>query len=103
MIWLKGNEAHTQELIRRFDRAPKPMAYQPEFLTSMWEQYLTEQKCSEADVDPDAFIRFTYDKALAHRQPRYEAMARWGITLTVDQISALRTSEDFEDLVASCL
>ena len=103
MIWLKGNEAHTQELIRRFDRAPKPMAYQPEFLTSMWEQYLTEQKCSEADVDPDAFIRFTYDKALAHRQPRYEAMARWGITLTVDQISALRTSEDFEDLVAACL
>ena len=103
MIWLKGNEAHTQELIRRFDRAPKPMAYQPEFLTSMWEQYLTEQKCSETDVDPDAFIRFTYDKALAHRQPRYEAMARWGITLTVDQISALRTSEDFEDLVASCL
>ena len=103
MIWLKGNEAHTQELIRRFDRAPKPMAYQPEFLTSMWEQYLTEQKCSEADVDPDAFIRFTYGKALAHRQPRYEAMARWGITLTVDQISALRTSEDFEDLVASCL
>ena len=32
LVWIKGDEAHTQELIRRFDRAPKPMAYQPEFL-----------------------------------------------------------------------
>lgn len=103
IIWIKGDEAHTQELIRRFDRAPKPMAYQPEFLTAMWEQYTSENNCTADEVDPDAFIRFTYGKALAHRQPRYEAMARWGITVTVDQVSALRTQNDFEDLVASCL
>ena len=103
MIWIKGDEAHTQELIKRFDRAPKPMAYQPEFLLAMWEQYLTEHDCGEDAVNPDDFIRFTYGKALAHRQPRYEAMSRWGITVTVDQVSSLRTQQDFEDLVASCL
>jgi hypothetical protein len=103
MIWIKGDAAHTKELIRRFDRAPKPMAYQPEFLTTVWEAYLKEKACSEAEVDPDDFIRFTYAKALAHRQPRYEAMARWGITVTADQVAGLRSQDDFEDLVASCL
>ena len=103
MIWIKGDEAHTQELIRRFDRAPKPMAYQPAFLARVWQEYLLEQNCTEADVDPDAFIRFTYGKALAHRQPRYEAMAQWGITVTADQVSALETKQDFDDMVASCL
>ena len=103
MIWIKGDEAHTQELIRRFDKAPKPMAYQPDFLSAMWTQYLDEEGCAAEEVDPDSFIRFTYSKALAHRQPRYEAMARWGITITVDQVAKLKSREDFDDLIASCL
>ena len=103
MIWIRGDDAHTQELIRRFDRAPKPMAYQPAFLTSMWEEYINQHGVSETDVDPDDFIRFTYAKALAHRQPRYEAMARWGITVTADQVAALRDPKDFDDLIMSCL
>jgi hypothetical protein len=100
MIWIKGDAAHTEELIRRFDRAPKPMAYQPEFLTQVWTEYLTEKNCAEADVDPNDFIRFTYARALAHRQPRYEAMARWGITVTADEVAALGSPEDFDAMVA---
>jgi hypothetical protein len=42
LVYLKGSEAHTQKLIRRFDRAPKPMAYQPEFLDAAWHDYLEE-------------------------------------------------------------
>ncbi len=104
MIWIKGDEAHTEELIRRFDRAPKPMSYQAEFLTRVWEDYLSKNGISEADVDPDAFIRWTYAQALAHRQPRYAAMARnWGITVTADQISAVRDEAGFIELIASTL
>jgi len=103
LIWIKGDAAHTAELIRRFDRSPKPMAYQPEFLTQVWQRYLQENKCLPDDVDPDAFIRFTYAKALAHRQPRYEAMARWGITVTADQVGGLASVADFEDMVAGML
>lgn len=104
MIWIKGGEAHTEELIRRFDRAPKPMSYQPEFLESVWEDYLNQMGVSEADVDPDAFIRWTYSQALAHRQPRYESMARnWGITVTADQISSVKTEGDFNNLIAQTL
>ncbi len=103
MIWIKGDAAHTQELVRRFDRAPKPMAYQPAFLENVWQQYLSDNDCSEEEVNPDDFIRFTYARALAHRQPRYETMSQWGITVTADQVAALRTPEDFDAMVEGCL
>lgn len=103
MIWLKGSEAHTEELIRRFDRAPKPMAYQPAFLLRVWYEYLTENKCVEDDVNPDDFIRYTYARALAHRQPRYEAMARWGVTVEAGDIASVRDAQDFDAIVATAI
>ena len=104
MIWIEGSEAHTAELIRRFDRAPKPMAYQPEFLTRAWEDYLALHDLTEDRVDPDGFIRWTYARALAHRQPRYAEMARrWGITLRAEAMASLRTEADLVDLVAQTL
>tara|TARA_R110002072_G_scaffold27455_27_gene89344 strand:+ start:928 stop:1797 length:870 start_codon:yes stop_codon:yes gene_type:complete len=103
LVWIKGDAAHTQELIHRFDKAPKPMAYQPEFLMQVWQEYLNENKCSEGDVDPDTFIRWTYAKALSHRQPRYQAMANWGVTITPAQIGTLRDQSDFVDLIAATL
>lgn len=104
MIWIKGDDAHTEELIRRFDRAPKPMSYQSEFLERVWEDYLNEMGLSEQDVDPDAFIRWTYAQALAHRQPRYASMAQnWGVTVTADQISAVASEDDFNQLIAKTL
>jgi hypothetical protein len=103
MVWIKGDAAHTQELIRRFDKAPKPMSYQPEFLTDAWESYLRENKCVEDEVDPDSFIRWTYAKALAHRQPRYESMANWGVTVTADDVATIRDAEDFDELIAHAL
>ena len=102
-VWIKGDDAHTQELIRRFDKAPKPMAYQPEFLTWAWEAYLAETGKTETQVDPDTFIRWTYAKALAHRQPRYEAMANWGITVTADAVAAVRDEAGFIDLIADAI
>ena len=90
MVWIKGTEAHTAELVRRFDRAPKPMYYQPEFLLAAWGEYLSKNNVSEEDVDPDAFVRWTYAEALAHRQPRYAAMAaNWGVTVTAEEVAAV--------------
>ena len=103
LVWIKGDEAHSQELIRRFDRAPKPMAYQPAFLECVWDQYLSENNMQEVDVDPDTFIRWTYAQALAHRQPRYAAMARHGITVTAEEVYAVTDIDGFERLIASKL
>ena len=93
-----------EELIRRFDRAPKPMAYQPEFLAAIWDEYLAEKRVGEAEVNPDDFIRYTYARALAHRQPRYAAMAEnWGVTVSAEDVAAAKTPEGFDALIGAAL
>ncbi len=101
LIWIEGSEAHTEELVRRFDKAPKPMYYQPDFLRAAWADYLATTGADEGAVDPDAFVRWTYARALAHRQPRYAAMARnWGVKITAEEIASLRDPNGFSELVA---
>ncbi|WP_193141072.1 ATPase [Meridianimarinicoccus sp. MJW13] len=104
MVWIEGSDAHTAELVRRFDKAPKPMYYQPAFLTEKWAEYLDLKSVPEDKVDPDDFVRWTYARALAHRQPRYAAMARnWGISVKAEDIAAVHNAKDLTDLVARTL
>lgn len=104
MVWIKGSEAHTDELVRRFDKAPKPMYYQPEFLHDAWAAYLKQTAQTEAQVDPDAFVRWTYARALAHRQPRYAAMAEnWGVAVAAEDVANIRNEADFHALIADAL
>ncbi len=104
MVWIRGTDAHTQSLVERFDRAPKPMAYQPAFLDWAWDAYLAETGAAPEAVDPDSFIRWTFAKALAHRQPLYEAMAtRWGVTVEASDVAEVSAAADFVDLIAKVL
>jgi hypothetical protein len=104
MIWIEGSDAHTAELVRRFDKAPKPMAYRPDFLERMWADYLALRGVAEDRVDPDDFIRFTYAKALAHRQPLYAAMARnWGVTVRAEDMVRVNGEAAFLEVVAAAL
>jgi len=104
MIWIEGSDDHTAELIRRFDREPKPMSYDPVFLLNTWTAYLTEFDIEPNKVNPDNFIRWAFAKALAHRQPRYKAMAdRWGLTIPMEAVAKVKTSDDFVNMVADAL
>jgi hypothetical protein len=103
LVWIKGDAAHTDALIRRFDKAPKPMAYQPEFLEAAWAEYTAREGLADDQVDPDAFIRWAYARALAHRAPRYAAMEKWGVSVTADEIAAITSEEDFDNLIAEAL
>ena len=100
LCWIEGSDAHRSNLIERFDRAPKPMYYEPEFLNAKWSQYLDQTGKTEEEVDPDAFVRWTYAEALAHRHPRYEGISNWGIKVRAEDVAALRRVTDFEELVA---
>ena len=101
MVWIEGNDDHTSDLVQRFDKAPKPMAYEPDFLLRTWQEYLNKNDILEVDVDPDTFIRWTYARALAHRQPRYESMARnWGTTVQASDMATVRDEVDFVNLIA---
>lgn len=103
LVWIKGSDAHTAELVRRFDRAPKPMYYQPHFLHAAWEEYRAAHSVTEETCDPDHFVRWTYARALAHRQPRYAAMARWGVTVTAEEVGEVESARDFDALMSRAI
>jgi hypothetical protein len=102
-VWIKGSDAHRAELCRRFDAAPKPMYYRPAFLMQVWQEYLKQAGVSEAQADPDAFLRFGYARLLESRQPRYAAMATWGVTLTAEAVATVKTPAQFDALIAEAL
>ena len=103
MVWIEGSSHHTDELIKRFDENPKPMCYDPGFMDSKWKEYLKINKCSVNDVDPDDFVRWTYSEAMAHRNPIYQSMASWGITVQADLISQVKTPSEFNSLIGSTI
>ena len=103
MVWIKGSDAHKAELIRRFDRSPKPIYYNPDFLQTLWDDYLSQQSKPADAVDPDAFLRFGYARLLDHRQPRYAAMARWGVTVTAEDVAKVHSPADFDALIAAAI
>jgi hypothetical protein len=104
LLWIEGTQAHKAELVRRFDQAPKPMYYRPDFLLPLWQEYLDTHGIAADAVDPDAFVRFAYARALDHRAPLYAAMAKnWGVSVTAAEVEAVRDATDVTDLVATAL
>ena len=104
LVWIEGSDAHTEALVRRFDKAPKPMYYQPEFLQTAWKDYTDTYAQSEQDVDPDAFVRWAYSRALAHRQPIYRAIAQhWGVTVPAEEVACVQSPDDLDRVIGAAL
>ncbi|MCK4711262.1 MAG: ATPase [Marinosulfonomonas sp.] len=104
LVWIKGSDAHAEQLIERFNTAPKPMYYPPEIMRDMWARYLAEKGQTEDQVDPDDFIRWGYAEALHHRQPRYQAMAEnWGVTIAAEDVAQINAPADFDILIADAI
>jgi hypothetical protein len=103
-VYIRATEADEQALKARFDRAPKPMYYREDFLKDVWARYLVEHDVDEARVDPDDFIRWGFSELIAHRRPRYLAIAdRWGVTVEAEDVAAVDSVAGFEDLIAGAL
>lgn len=103
-VWVRGTEAHLEELVARFERAPKPMYYPEDFLVRLWNAYLAERGVAPEAVDPDDFIRHGFRALMAHRLPRYAAMAaNWGVTVEAAEVADLRDPDDFIELIAAAI
>jgi hypothetical protein len=79
--------------------------YYPEgFLAELWTAYLAEHGLSPDEVDPDAFIRHGFRALVAHRLPRYAALAeRWGVTVEAAEVAEVRDPQDFEGLIGQAI
>ncbi|MEM7547304.1 MAG: ATPase [Pseudomonadota bacterium] len=103
-VYIRGTEADETNLKERFSRAPKPMYYKEAFLIEIWDDYLAETSTSPGKVDPDAFIRYGFARLIEHRRPRYQAIADiWGVTVEADEVAAVQTSKQFDELVSKAL
>jgi hypothetical protein len=104
LVWIEGSEAHTQTLIDRFSRAPKPMCYRPDFLARAWAGHLEATGATPDTVDPTAFAIDAYSAAIRERQPRYAAIARnWGVTVKAEDVAGIRDAADVTELIAGAL
>lgn len=104
IIYIEGDEAHKDALKARFDKAPKPMYYNEDFLRRVWTQYLRETSVGETKVDPDAFIRWAFAQLIDWRAPRYEAIAKgWGVNISARDVERVKTPDDFLGLVDRAL
>ncbi len=104
LVWIKGAPGHSEKLVARFDRSPKPMYYRSTFLDAEWDFYLARNATPAGAVDPNSFARWIYQRALESRRPRYAAMAKnWGIAVDAEDIAAAQSADDIIDLVADAL
>ena len=103
-VHIEGTGAHTDELVRRFDRAPKPMYYPPGMLRREWDAYLVETGVGPEEIDPDAFVRWTYRRALDRREPIYRRLAeKWGVSVSAADVADVGTEGEAVEMIARAL
>ncbi len=105
LIYIRGTEKDAEELIRRFRESPKPMYYQPPFLTRKWAEFKKLNKITDdAKVDPDKFGAWGFEALLHDRLPRYQKLAdKYGYSIEAADLATVRDGEEFIDLVSSAI
>lgn len=105
IIYIQATDRDEKELIRRAERAPKPLYYREAFLDEQLAVYLQERKLDYiAQIEPDDFVRWIFSRLFYSRIPRYEAIAQqYGYTITTTDLSHVQTEFDFLALIEKAL
>jgi hypothetical protein len=105
ILYIKADDDMERELVRRAVKDPKPLYYNEPFLDRKLAEYLAEAELESPDqIVPDEFVRWIFPALVAHRRPKYEAMAqRCGYTLNARLIDGVTNESDFLELVANAL
>ena len=105
ILYLKADEEMERELVRRAVSDPKPLYYNEKFLDQKLAEYIAEAELEGPDeIVPDEFVRWIFPSLVAHRRPKYEALAkRHGYTLNARLAEAITNERDFLELVSHAL
>lgn len=104
IMWLQDSPSHKQKLIKRFARAPKPMAYNIDFIANSWSCYQRIYGVAETDIDPNAFALFLYKRAIPRRHALYQKIAEnWGCTMPAQNTNSIDNTHQFVDSVGQIL
>jgi len=105
ILYLKADDDMERELVRRAVSDPKPLYYNEKFLDQKLAEYVAEAELESPDkVVPDEFVRWIFPSLVAHRRPKYEALAkRHGYTVNARLMEAITNERDFLELVSHAL
>ncbi|KRA99234.1 ATPase [Devosia sp. Root685] len=105
LLYIRGTDKDTDELVRRFKQSPKPMYYRPSFLVEKWAEFKKMNNISaDDDVDPAQFGAWGFEALLHNRLPRYQALAdNFGYTVEASDLAMVRDGDEFVDLVAAAI
>ena len=105
IIYLSADHAMEEKMIQRSIENPKPMYYQEAFLDEQLQEFLEETGLSSpAEIVPDEFVRWIFPRHVAHRRPKYEALAdRYGYTVDARAAECVTGEADFLELVAEAM
>ncbi len=105
ILYLKPDAELERQLVQRAVDDPKPLYYQERFLDKKLAEYLEEAELARPeDIVPDEFVRWIFPALVAHRRPRYEALAeRYGYTVSARLAESITGERDLQDCVASVL
>ena len=105
ILYLKADDEMERELVRRAVSDPKPLYYNERFLDQKLTEYVSEAELESADqIVPDEFVRWIFPSLVAHRRPKYEALAkRHGYTLNARLAEGVTNERDFLELVSHAL
>jgi hypothetical protein len=105
LLYIRGTEKDAAELVKRFEQAPKPMYYRPEFLAAKWAEFKNLKGIKkDEDVDPKEFGAWGFEALLHDRLPRYQALAdKFGYTVEAADVAIVRDGDEFLDLMANAI
>ncbi len=105
LLYIRGTNKDTAELVRRYQLNPKPMYYTPEFLVRKWAEYKSMNGIGDdRDVDPAGFGTWGFEALLRDRLPRYQALAdNFGYAVEASDLAMVRDGDEFRDLMASAI
>lgn len=105
VVYLKvKQEAHAEILQRAFE-FPKPLYFPPAFLQERLSRYKDKFDLSSVDeIDPLEFLRWIFPHLFEARLPKYQRIAdEYGVTLSTQSVSDIKTADEFMQLVADAL
>ncbi|MCY4231651.1 MAG: ATPase [Alphaproteobacteria bacterium] len=97
IVYIRADTAFEETLKDRARTHPKPLFYHPDFLTPR----LADMPEDGAGVDPVGFVRPLFPELLAFRRPRYERLARHGLTLETADVFSKGGAPDAETFLAT--
>lgn len=92
VVYLHFDQKQQSILLKRQMQHPKPMYYQPKFLTAQIANYCQQHKLKNiAQADQLDFSRFIFKAAMARRLSLYQELAKNGVVLDAEKFGKLRS------------